>query len=242
MSGDNESGAEKLETAELEQDSAVGRAPEGETSNEIATDELLKTKVDQESVVNFIEGMVQAMGSAAAGQTGFLMSTPQRVQQQPDNDYRRFQNKTVSLIMQKLQKLEKYPDLAKEVQEDSVIHDWLNKNGCKQKDYYEEFECAQALTSFFGGYRRFELAIKAASKALSITSLHRREDEELLAELNWVLADLHAADDKMEQAMNFMRKCLAVLEPGSDESNPTYQELLTQLQETNEKSRSVLAV
>jgi len=40
--------------------------------------------------------------------------------------------------------------------------------------------------------------------------LHRREDEQTLAELHWVLAELHAANDKMDVALAYMRKCLAV--------------------------------
>lgn len=232
-----QNGEESQEETQIEtqEEPSQNKAP----LTNISTDELLRTSVDRESVVSFIEGMVQAMGSAAAGAAILPQQTPHRQHQNSDPDLRRYQSKLVSQIMQKLQRLEKYPDLAREVQEDPLILEWLEKNGCKQKDYFEEFECAQALTSFYGGYRRFELAIKAASKALSITSLHRREDEEQLAELNWVLADLHAAADKMEPALNYLKRCLALLEPGSDENHPTYQELLAQLNETNDKSKVV---
>lgn len=213
---------------------AIEQANENQNHNsEASTDEILKTKVDRDSVVDFIEGMVHALGSAAAGQL------PQQRQVHPRNmdQGRKYQSKAVAAIMQKLERVQKYPDLAKEVQDDPVVLEWLNRSGCKQKEYFDELECAQELTGFYGGYRRFDLAIKAASKALNITNLHRREDDETMAELNWVLADLHAASDKMDIAMEYLDKCLALVEPGADHSHPTYNELLSELRETNQRSR-----
>lgn len=206
----------------------------------MSPDDLLKTTVDKESVVSFIEGMMQAMGSSMAGQLPQAQPRNQVRLQQEAND-RKYQSKAVNIIMKKLERVEKYPDTAREVQNDHEIHDWLNRNGCKQKDYYEELECAQELTSFYGGYRQFEMAIKAATKALNITQLHRRDDEETLVELNWVLAELHAASDNMTLAMDYMRKCLNLVEPGAGEDHPTYNELLAQLKETNNRSRMVTA-
>jgi len=57
------------------------------------------------------------------------------------------------------------------------VAEWLNRDGCKQKEYFDELKCARELTSFFGGHRQFDLAVKAACKAVTITMLHRREDE-----------------------------------------------------------------
>lgn len=218
---------------------------EQSTSNEplqsksLSTDDLLKTSVDKEAVVNFIEGMMQAMGSSLAGQL------PQQPTVRPgtrngEANERKYQSKVVNAIMKKLERVAKYPDTAREVQDDAEILDWLNRSGCKQRDYFEELECAQELTGFYGGYRRFDLAIQSAKKALAITVLHRRDDQETLAELNWVLADLHAAHDKMTEAMEYMNKCLQLVEPGADEEHPTYKELLAQLQETNNRSRIVV--
>ncbi|MBX9690455.1 MAG: tetratricopeptide repeat protein [Candidatus Obscuribacterales bacterium] len=195
--------------------------------------EILNTTVDKDSVVSFIEGMVQAMGSAATGQ----QLQPHPIQRKPE--VRKYQSKGVQQIIQKLDRVKKYPDTVKDVLGDPTIHEWLGHNGCKQREYFEELECAQELISFFGGYRRFDLAIQAANKALNITNLHRRDDDETTAELNWVLADLHAASDRMDEAMQFMSRCLDLLEPGSgnNENHPTYKELLAQLKETNERTR-----
>jgi uncharacterized coiled-coil protein SlyX len=142
--------------------------------------------------------------------------------------------------MRKLERLNKYPDTYKEVMEDAEINEWLQRSGCKQRDYFEELELAQELTSCFGGYRRFDLAIQAAKKALNITVLHRRDDEETLTELNWVLADLHAAADNMPLALEYLNKTLALVEPGAGEGSPTYNELLAQLNETNSRSRMLV--
>ena len=204
---------------------------------ELSPDEVLQTRVDKESVIGFIEGMVQAMGSVASGQ----MPQQQMPKQQKQAQSNKYQSKSVGAIMQKLERLQKYPDLADEVMADEMVLEWVNRSGCKQKEYYEELQCAQELTSFYGGYRRFDLAIKSAMKARSITILHHRDDGELLAELNWVLADLHAANDKMDQALQYLQQCLELLEPGANSEHPTYKELLAQLQETNQKSRMVLA-
>ncbi|MBX9720374.1 MAG: tetratricopeptide repeat protein [Candidatus Obscuribacterales bacterium] len=209
---------------------------DGQTMLNVSTDELLKSSVDRESVVNFIEGMVQAMGYAAVDK---MPQLPKKQQEQAP-PARKFQSKAVGAIMQKLERLEKYPDQAKSLQEDATVLEWIGHNGCKQKDYYEELELAQELTSFFGGHRKFDLAIKSASKALSITLLHRREDTETLAEAYWVLAELHAATDKMDEALNHMSKCLELMEPGAQDPNhPTYKELLANLVETRERSLMV---
>lgn len=209
-----------------------------EAENRLSSDEILRTRVDKESVVGFIEGMMQAMGSAAIGK----LPQQSTVAAKGEAQGRRYQSKTVGAIMQKLQRLEKYPDLVKEVQDDPVILEWLSRNGCKQKEYYDELECAQELTSFYGGYRRFDLAIQAASKALAITVLHRRDDEETVAELNWVLADLHAAYNRMDRALEFLNTCLGLLEPGANEEHPTYLELRAQLEETNKRSKELLSL
>lgn len=219
-----------MSTEPNEENKAVSAA-----ESRLAVDDVLKATVDKDEVIGFIEGMVHAMGSAAAGQ--MLPTNPLRKQQEPPS--KKYQSKAVAAIMQKLERLHKYPDLANVVMDDEAIHEWLERTGCKQKEYYDELECAQELTSFFGGYRRFDLAIQSASKARNITVLHRRDDEETLAELNWVLADLHAASDKMEQAMEWMQRCLDLLEPGAGPDHPTYKELLAQLQETNQKTRMV---
>ncbi|MBX9693085.1 MAG: hypothetical protein K2Z81_11920 [Cyanobacteria bacterium] len=205
-------------------------------SQELNSEEVLQTRVDKDAVIGFIEGMVQAMGNVACG------NIPQ--QQHPRNINKqqscKYQSKQVANIMQKLERLQKYPDLADEVMNDPGVIEWVERTGCKQREYYEELECAQELTGFYGGYRNFPMAIKAAAKARNITLLHHRDDEEALSELNWVLADLHAASDKMEQAMDYLRQTMELLEPGWTTEHPTYKELLQQLQETNQKSRMVL--
>lgn len=193
-------------------------------------DELLRTRVDSEDVVCFIEGLVQSMGSAASGQ-----NPQQPVHRGHVEHGKKYQSKSVAAIMQKLERVKKYPDLAQQVIEDASVLEWVNRTGCKQKEYFDELECAQELTGFFGGHRQFELAVKAANKALTITLLHRREDEETLAELQWVLAELHAASDNMEMAVVHMRKCLALTEPEAGEDHPTYKELLSQLEETRQR-------
>jgi hypothetical protein len=141
--------------------------------------------------------------------------------------------------MQKLERVEKYPDTAKQLLDDPVIAEWFGRSGCKKNEYFEELECAQELVSFFGGHRNFDHAVRAAEKAVAMTLLHRRDDEETLAELYWVLAELHAATDHMDKALGQMRSCLALIEPGADENHPTYKELLGQLEETRERSRMV---
>jgi hypothetical protein len=216
------------------------KQPAGQVSgktqwDEEATINLLKTRVDSEEVVNFIENMVEALGSAASGQFSGRIPQQQPVRQA----VRKYQSKAVTQIMQKLARVAKYPDLAGELGVDPVVTEWLDRNGCKKTEYYDDLECAQELTGFFGGHRQFDLAMKAANKALAITLLHRREDEELLAELNWVLAELHAATDNMEVALNYMRKCLAVMEPGADVGHASYNELLLQLEETRQRCCAV---
>ncbi len=225
------------------QDSECAGPSEAESCVGLNPDEVLKTRVDKDAVIDFIDNMVHAMGKVAVG------NLPQQYGQKPEksraaNDHRqkKQQSKVAAQIMQKLARLEKYPDLAKEVQEDPFIHEWLSKPGCKQKDYYDELECAQELTGFFGAYRRFDLAIKAAEKARSMTLLHAKDDEETLGELNWVLADLHAGCDKMEKALQYLRWCIDIVEPGANEESSTYKELLKQLEETNQKSRLLLTV
>lgn len=198
-------------------------------------DQFLKQSVDKESVVSFIEGMVQAMGSAAVN-GGFTGATPAPKQQSHDHDRKGHQSKTIATLMHKVERANKYPDVAKEFPEDAVVLEWINKPGCKQKEYFEEFECAEALTSFFASRRHFQLAAQTASKALNITKLHRRDDEETLSELYWVLADLYAAMDKMPEALNYMQQCVAIIEPGANEEHPTYKELLGQLNDTRNRS------
>jgi hypothetical protein len=211
----------------------AARNPEKRRWSEAETESILRTRVDSGSVVDFIENMVDAIGSTAAGQI------PQRPARRPQPSVRKYQSKSVTAIMQKLARVEKYPDLAAEFGQDRLVLEWLEHTACKQKEYYDELECAQQLTGFFGGRRQFDLALKAASKAVSITLLHRREDTEALAELHWVHAELHAAADDMEQARACMLKCLALIEPGAGESDPTYRELLLQLEETRERCRMV---
>lgn len=205
-----------------------------EKDNNEESGDLLKTRIESANVVNFIENMVQAMGSVAAEHYGGVL--PNQIRRPSEPVGRKYQSKTVAAIMQKLERAEKYPDLHKEVASDSVVLEWVNKSGCKQKDYYEELECAQDLTGFFAGHRHYELAIKTASKAIAMTTLHRRDDSETLAELNWVLAELFAASDNMDSALNYMRKCLAIYEPGADENSATYKELLSQLEETRQRN------
>jgi hypothetical protein len=208
--------------------------------NNTTSEDLLKTRVESEHVVNFIENMVQAMGAAAAGHYGGTLPQNQIRRQQIVEQSRKYQSKTVNTIMKKLERVERYPDTAKDILKDETVNEWLNHNGCKQKEYFEELECAQELTGFYGGHRYFDHAVKAASKAVNITMLHRREDLETLAELYWVLAELHAATDKMDVSMDYMRKCLALMEPDADESHPTYKELLGQLEETRQRSLMVV--
>lgn len=204
-----------------------------------ATDNILKTAVDKETVVNFIEGMMQAMGTSMLGQLPEnMIRLPAKTQ--PQSIASKFQSKVVANIMRKLERLNKYPDTYKEVMEDAEIAEWLQRSGCKQRDYYEELELAQELTSCFGGYRRYDLAIQAAKKAVNITVLHHRDDEETLTELNWVLADLHAAADNMPVALDYLNKTVALVEPGAGEGSATYNELLAQLNETNARSRMLV--
>ncbi|CAM6002445.1 unnamed protein product [Sphagnum balticum] len=118
----------------------------------------------------------------------------------------------------------------------------FSTSGCKQKEYFEELECAQELTSFFGGHRYFPQAIQAASKAVAITMLHRRDDEETLAEAYWILAELYAATDKMDKSIESMRKCLELIEPGAGVGHPTYNELLGQLEDTRKRNLLVATV
>ena len=138
--------------------------------------------------------------------------------------------------MHKVERANKYPDVAKQLPEDELVLEWLSKAACKQKEYFGEFELAEALTSFFASRRYFELATKSAQKALTMTKLHKRDDEEKLSELYWVLADLNAAMDKMPQAIENMELCLSIIEPGADENHPTYKELTSQLNQTRERS------
>src|SRR5579883_513168 len=127
----------------------------------LVPEKLLKTAVDKESVVNFIEGMMQAMGTSMMGQLPEnMVRIPAKTPQQSVAD--KYQSKVVAAIMRKLERLHKYPDTYKEVMEDAEIAEWLQRSGCKQRDYYEELELAQELTSCFGGYRRFDLAIQSA--------------------------------------------------------------------------------
>lgn len=209
--------------------------PEANRDEAPATaDQFLKQSVDKESVVSFIEGMVQAMGSAAIN-GGYTGAAP-APKPQAYEDRKGHQSKTIASLMHKVERANKYPDVAKEFPQDALVLEWLSKPGCKQKEYFEEFECAEALTSFFASRRHFELAAQTASKALNITKLHRRDDEETLSELYWVLADLYAAMDKMPEAMNHMQQCLNIIEPGANQDHPTYKELVGQLNETRNRS------
>lgn len=204
----------------------------------VNADQILKTTVDREAVVSFIEGMVQAMGTAAINSAGVGGPAPKQHQHETE---RRFQSKNVAGILHKVERANKYPDVAKQLPEDATILEWLDKPGCKQKEYYDEFECAEALTSFFASRRHFELAVKSALKALNITKLHRRDDDETLSELYWVLADLSAAMDSMPTAIDYMKQCLAILEPGAGEDSATYKELAGQLKETRERSLGLVS-
>lgn len=197
-------------------------------------DQILKQSVDKEAVVSFIEGMVQAMGSAAI--TGGYTGTPNQSQKQQAPEPDRRQSKTVATLLHKVERAHKYPDVAKQLPEDATVLEWIGKPGCKQKEYYDEFECAEALTSFFASRRHFELAAQTATKALNITKLHKKDDSETLSELYWVLADLHAAMDKMPDALGYMKQCLQIIEPGADENHPTHKELMGQLNDTRNRS------
>ena len=205
-----------------------------------ANDDVLRTKVESQNVVNFIENMVQAMGSVAAEQYGAVL--PQPIRRPQETSSRKYQSKAIGSIMQKLERIEKYPDLHKQVADDDTVKEWLGRSGCKQKEYFEELECAQELTSFFGGHRYFPQAIQAASKAVAITMLHRRDDEETLAEAYWVLAELYAATDNMDKSLESMRKCLELIEPGAAVGHPTYNELLAQLEDTRKRNLLVATV
>ncbi len=209
-------------------------------AQDLSPEEVLQSRVDKDEVVGFIEGMVHAMGSAAAGQMLPMNPLHQKsAYHASEPPSKKYHSKSVAQIMGKLERLQKYPDRANDVLNDSNIHEWVNHHGCKAKEYYEELECAQELTSLFGGYRRFDLAIQAATKARAITILHRRDDNDTLTELNWVLADLNAAADKMDVAVEWLQKTLDLAEPGAGPDHPTYKELLGELQETNERCKLV---
>ena len=200
--------------------------------NELKTDDLLKTRIDSDTVVDFIENMVHAIGSTASEN----IAKPQHNHKRSPEPLRKHQSKSVATIMQKLDRLKKYPDLAAEIAQDTDVTEWLKKESCKQKEYYEELKCAKELTSLFAGYRQFDLAVKAANKAVAITILHKRDDEETLSELNWVLAELYAAANNMDVALTYMLKCLQFMEPGACEGHQSYCDLLSQLEETRQRS------
>jgi len=116
--------------ASEEENQKTVQTPGKDHWDEATTDDLLETRVDSESVVGFIEnnGAVHGLSSSR--------KNAKAAEPAPVESVRKYQSKAVTAILQKLDRVEKYPDLTKQVFEDPVVAEWLNRDGCKQKEIF----------------------------------------------------------------------------------------------------------
>lgn len=132
---------------------------------------------------------------------------------------------------------DQYLYAAEELTTNPGLLEWLEHKSCKRKEYYDDFQALQQLTDFYAEFGRFDLGIKAAEKALTITNLHRQGDPDVLSDLNWSLAQLNAANGDMDKAERWLTKCVLMVDPSATSDSETYQGLMVQLKETYQNSK-----
>jgi hypothetical protein len=193
---------------------------------------LTKTEIDKDQVVSMVGGLVGMLGRAS-GRTGIMMPTAGATSHAtaPKKEVQ----KNIKHISEKL--LEATSAESSDcIRNDEHFMQWLQRDGCKLKNFHEELKFARRTTDLAAEHGDFELGLLAAGKAINISTLHAKKDNELLSELYWVQAELLAISDRMDEARASLKQCVRLIAPDATETSDTYVELANQLNESRAKS------
>ncbi|MDZ4836252.1 MAG: hypothetical protein SGJ27_20935 [Candidatus Melainabacteria bacterium] len=195
---------------------------------------LTETEVQKEQVVAMVGDLVGMLGRMG-GQNGFMMpkagaATAPSKQREPQ--------KNIKHISERLTEAAQTKNLDC-IRNDEHFMQWLNREGCKLKNFHDELGFARQTIELAFENGDFDLGLLAATKAINIGNLHAKRDREMLSELYWAQAEIYASVDRMTEATQSLKSCVQLINPGATEQSDAYTELLQQLEETRQKTHAL---
>ncbi len=190
---------------------------------------LTETEVQKDQVVAMVGDLVGMLGRMG-GQTGFMV--PKQGSSNPPAQ-RREPQKNIKHISEKLTEASKTKNLEC-LKNDEHFMQWLNREGCKLKNFHDELGFARQTIELAFENGDFDLGLLASTKAINIGNLHAKRDREMLSELYWAQAEIYASVDRMKEATESLKHCVSLINPGATEQSDAFQELAQQLEKTRQ--------
>jgi hypothetical protein len=200
-----------------------------ESEEEALLKRLTETEVKKEQVVAMVGDLVGMLGRMG-GQNGFML--PKAGAANVPSQKREPQ-KNIKYISEKLAEAVQTKNLDC-LRNDDHFMQWLNREGCKLKNFHEELGFARQTIELAFEKGDFDLGLLASTKAINIGNLHAKRDREMLSELYWAQAEIYASVDRMKEATESLKHCVTLINPGATEQSDAYQELAQQLEKTRQ--------
>jgi hypothetical protein len=206
-----------------------------QTEEEALLKRLTETEVQKEQVVSMVGDLVGMLGRMG-GQKGFML--PKGGSATASTTKQREPQKNIKHISEKLAEAAQTKNLDV-LRNDDHFMQWLNREGCKLKNFHEELSFARQTIELAFENGDFDLGLLASTKAINIGNLHAKRDREMLSELYWAQAEIYASVNRMTEATESLKSCVQLINPGATEQSDAFQELAQQLEETRQKSRAL---